>query len=71
MPDRIRNSPTNPFVPGSPTDESVTMTNTVAMSGTCLARPPYSEMSRVWRRSYSMPTRRKSAPVETPWFSIW
>ena len=32
-------------------DESVTMTKAVAMTGTRFARPPYSEMRRVWRRS--------------------
>jgi hypothetical protein len=28
-------------------------------------------MSLVWRLSYTLPTRRKSAPVEMPWFSCW
>ncbi len=33
--------------------------------------PPNSAISRVCRRSDSMPTMRKSPPVLTPWFSIW
>ena len=34
-------------------------------------RPPNSAIRRVWRRSESMPTMRKSPPVLTPWLSIW
>jgi hypothetical protein len=36
-----------------------------------LFKPPYSEISRVCRRSDNMPTMRKSPPVLMPWFSIW
>ncbi len=51
VPERMRNSPTKPLVPGRPMEESVTTTKAVAIQGTCLARPPYSAMTRVWRRS--------------------
>ena len=70
-PNRIRNSPTNPFRPGSPIDDSVMTKNAATSLGITCFRPPNSAMRRVCRRSDSMPTMRKSAPVETPWFSIW
>ena len=25
----------------------------------------------MWVRSYTMPTSRNSAPVDSPWFTIW
>jgi hypothetical protein len=39
----------------------------VAYTGITLLMPPYSAISRVWRRSYRMPTIKKSMPVEMPW----
>ena len=39
-PARIRNSPTNPLSPGSPTDDSTAMTKNVAYSGIVRAIPP-------------------------------
>ena len=45
------NSPTNPLVPGKPTELIATITNSVAYTGITLARPPKSARSRVWRRS--------------------
>ena len=71
VPTRIRNSPTKPFVPGSPTEDSATTTSAKANTGITFAIPPKSAISREWRRSYSIPMRRKSAPVEIPWFTIW
>ena len=65
-PSSTRNSPTKPFVAGRPIDESDTMVSTAAKSGTTLAIPPNASISRVCRRSYSMPTRKNSAPVEMP-----
>ena len=59
----------NPFKVGSPIDDIVMMRNTAAYTGMIFDSPPYSEMSRVCRRSYTMPTIRKSAPVEMPWLS--
>ena len=38
----------------------------VAYAGMTFEIPPYSEISRVCRRSYSTPTIKKSAPVEMP-----
>ena len=70
-PSRMRNSPTNPFSPGNPIDESVTIRNTATSRGVILFKPPYSAISRVCRRSDSIPTMRKRPPVLTPWFSIW
>jgi len=70
-PSRIRNSPTNPLSPGSPIDESVMTRNAATRCGITFFNPPYSAMSRVWRRSDSMPTIRKSAPVLMPWAIIW
>ena len=42
----------------------------VAYSGMTLASPPYSAIMRLCRRSYTIPTRRKRAPVEMPWLII-
>jgi len=50
-PRSTRNSPTNPFVPGTPMLLSDTRVNTVANSGTVRAMPPYASIMRVWRRS--------------------
>ena len=47
------------------------MRNAAVSRGITLFRPPNSLMSRVWRRSESMPTTAKSPPVLTPWASIW
>ena len=44
---------------------------TAVNRGITLFNPPYSLISRVWRRSDSMPTMQNSAPVLTPWASIW
>ena len=51
VPIRTRNSPTKPFRPGSPSDESITIMNTPAKIGATFWMPPISEMRRVWRRS--------------------
>src|SRR5581483_7697119 len=40
VPLRMRNSPTNPFVPGSPIDDSVTARNVAAIAGVTAASPP-------------------------------
>ena len=61
----------NPFSVGRPIDASVISRNTAVRRGITVFRPPYSLMRRVWRRSESMPTRRKSPPVLTPCASIW
>ena len=66
VPTRIRNSPTNPFSPGRPMDDRVTIRKAAVKTGMIRAKPPKSWISRVWRRSYSIPTRRKSAPVDSP-----
>ena len=50
-PSRIRNSPTKPFVPGTPIEERVTTMKQRQKTGTTFASPPNSEMRRVWRRS--------------------
>ena len=47
VPTKIRNSPTKPFKPGSPMDESVTIMKNTAKTGICLARPPKSAIMRV------------------------
>ena len=41
----------NPFSVGSPIDDIVMIRKTAAYTGITLERPPYSEISRVWRRS--------------------
>ncbi len=48
-------------------DESETSVKMRLKTGTTRAIPPKAAMSRVCRRSYSMPIRKKSAPVERPW----
>ena len=60
-----------PFMPGRPTDESVMSRNAAVSFGITDLMPPYSLMSRVWRRSDIMPTRRRAPPVLTPCASIW
>src|SRR5262249_20972994 len=70
-PTRIRNSPTNPFSPGSPSDDSATTRKRAEKAGTTRHRPPKSAMSREWRRSQIMPPIRKRARVDRPWFTIW
>jgi len=50
-PSSTRNSPTKPFVPGSPIDDSVTTRNTAENAGTAFHSPPKSTIARVWRRS--------------------
>ena len=65
-PSSMRNSPTNPFVAGSPMDERDTSVSTAASRGTTFAIPPNAAMSREWRRSYNIPARKNSAPVEMP-----
>ncbi len=66
-PIKTKNSPTNPLVPGSPTDESATRLSTAARAGATRAMPPNAAISRVCARSYSIPARKKRAPVEMPW----
>ena len=45
------NSPMKPFVPGKPMLEKVITRKAMASSGVTLARPPYSAIKRVCRRS--------------------
>ena len=70
-PSMIRNSPTKPFSPGMPIEASVMMRNAAVNRGITCFSPPNSLISRVCRRSDSMPTARKSPPVLTPCASIW
>jgi len=62
----MRNSPTNPFNPGSPIDDRVTIRNAATSLGMTRLRPPNWVMSRVCLRSDSIPTIRNSPPVLTP-----
>ena len=57
--------------PGSAIDDSVTSRNAATRRGITAFSPPNSAISRVCRRSESMPTSRNSPPVVTPWLSIW
>ena len=50
-PCRISSSPMNPFNVGRPIDDIVMIRNTAAYTGITFDSPPYSEISRVWRRS--------------------
>ncbi len=50
-PSRMRNSPTNPFVPGTAIEDRLISRNTAKYQGTTARSPPNSEMRRVWRRS--------------------
>ena len=58
-------------MPGRPIDASVIISVTAVNRGIPAFRPPYSLISRVWRRSDNMPTMQNSAPVLTPCASIW
>src|SRR5581483_7724733 len=71
VPSSTRNSLTKPLRPGSPSDASTKTPKNAVYSGHRCASPPRSAMTRRWVRSYWMPTKRKSAPVTNPWFSIW
>ena len=50
-PCRMVNSPMNPLSSGSPAELNMAMAKIMANLGITCARPPYSEISRVWRRS--------------------
>src|SRR5207245_3261408 len=67
----VRNSPTNPLKPGTASEDRQMKRKRAANHGITALRPPYSAISKVCRRSYSIPTIRNSAPVEMPWLSIW
>ena len=60
-----------PFMPGSAIDDSVMSRKAATRRGITALSPPNSAISRVWRRSDSMPTMMKRPPVLTPWLSIW
>ncbi len=49
----------------------MTTVKTAAMRGATFWSPESWAISLVWRRSYIIPTRRKSAPVDRPWLTIW
>ena len=66
----MRNSPTKPFRPGTPIEESITTVKTTAKIGATFWSPLNCAISRVWRRSLIIPTMRKRAPVDTPWLII-
>ena len=51
LPCKMVNSPTNPFVSGSATEESMAIKKNAASTGTARLMPPKAAMSRVWRRS--------------------
>src|SRR5260370_20428989 len=61
VPRRIRNSPTKPLSMGKPSEESATKRKKAASLGIGVARPPYSEISKGWRRAESMATGKKRA----------
>src|SRR4029077_5965703 len=65
-PIRIRNSPTNPLSSGRASDERHINKKNAISTGIGVASPPNCLISNVCRRSYSMPTPRNNAPVDTP-----
>src|SRR5260370_39358832 len=64
VPRRIRNSPTKPLSMGKPSEESATKRKKAASLGIGVARPPYSEISKVWRRGDGIAASKKRAPGE-------
>jgi len=70
-PTRIRNSPTNPFSPGSPSDDSTTTRNTAEKAGTTRHRPPKSAMSREWRRSVDHAHHQEEGARRQAVVTIW
>jgi hypothetical protein len=60
-----------PFMPGRPIEASVINRKAATSLGMTALSPPYSAISRVCRRSESMPTIRNNPPVLTPCASIW
>src|ERR1035441_4706496 len=61
-PRKIRNSPTNPFSPGSPSDENSTIPISPAITGAGLRNPPKSSMPRCPPvRSWIIATTQNSA----------
>ena len=71
VPTITRNSPTNPFNPGSPAEANTVNRNAPISHGITEASPPMLPRSRVCVRSYTIPTSRNRAPVASPWFTIW
>ncbi len=55
-----------PLRPGRPSEPRTKKRVKPAATGSGLASVPMAAISRVWVRSYTKPTRRKSAPVSTP-----
>ena len=55
-----------PFSGGIPIELSAAIAKTSVNIGITFSSPPYSEISRVCRLSYTTPTIRKSMPVEMP-----
>ena len=51
VPSRIKNSPTKPLRVGKPIEDIVMIMKIVAYSGITFARPPYSAIIRLCRRS--------------------
>ena len=70
VPTITRNSPTKWLRPGRPTLASATTRNAPARRGVTVANPPISRTSRVRVRSATICTRRNSAAVVSPWFTI-
>ena len=56
---------------GIPIELSAAIRNTIVNIGITRSSPPYSAISRVCRRSYTIPTIKKSMPVEIPWLICW
>ena len=70
-PRKIRNSPTNPFKPGRPSDENKAIPINPASTGAGFRKPPN------WSMPLSPPLRsciiainQNSAPAVTPWLNI-
>ena len=66
VPTNIKNSPTKPFMPGKPIEDSVTIIKKTANIGIDFARPPKSAIILVCLLSYSIPTSKNNAPVLKP-----
>ncbi len=65
------NSPTKLPIPGKPREARAKNIDAPPRRGATDQRPPIRLKERVWSRSWSAPASMKSAPVLSPWETIW
>ena len=71
VPTSTRNSLTNVDRPGSDSADRPATRNVPASTGTTFCRPPWSAIRALPVRAMRKPATRNSAPVESPWLSMY